>query len=71
MGMNIHRKADMLKNSCKATRFNYDTHGCRFSVNPFYVKAGWPNWRAIRSRWQAFFILSAFNRNIINAELII
>jgi len=26
----------------------------------FYKKAGWPSWRAIRCRWQAFFSIFAF-----------
>jgi hypothetical protein len=69
MELNIERKADMLKNSCKATRFNYDTHDCKSNVNTFYMKAGCPGQRAVRSRWQAFFSTSAFHKNIIDVEL--
>jgi len=45
----------MLKNSCKATSFDYDTHDCKSNVNKFYMRAGCPDHRSIRSRWQAFF----------------
>jgi len=74
------RAADMLKNSCKATRFNYDTRdkhppesplikGGLRGVFTFYMKAGCPGQRAVRSRWQAFFSTSAFHKNIIDVEL--
>jgi len=59
----------MLKNSCKATSFDYDTHDCKSNVNKFYMRAGCPDHRSIRSRWQAFFNISAFHNNIICVEL--
>jgi len=36
----IKRKADMLKNPSKATRFNYDTHDCTFHVQCI-LQQGW------------------------------
>jgi hypothetical protein len=42
MELNIKMKADILKNSCKATISNYDSHDCKSIVNSFCIKAGWP-----------------------------
>jgi hypothetical protein len=53
----------MLKNPCKSTRFYPGT------ILPFvyFEKAGRPYGRAVRCRWQGFFITSASSNEEIYA----
>ena len=66
----IKYDADMLKNLCKATRFDYDTHdtpplsppligGIKGGGSAFWIKAGWPDYRPIMCCWQSFSSTSA------------
>jgi hypothetical protein len=66
----IKYDADMLKNLCKATRFDYDTHDNTPLESPlnkgglrgccaFWIKAGWPGYRTIMCCWQSFSSISA------------
>jgi hypothetical protein len=52
----------MLKNPCKATGFHIIHMTANQIANAFYIKAGWPNKRPIRSRWKSFFITSALSK---------
>jgi hypothetical protein len=55
----INKEADMLKNPCKSTRFYSDIRDRRFHLLCIPEKAGRPHGRAVRCRWQGFFITSA------------
>ena len=57
--------ADMLKNPSKRQEFIMIYMTANLTVNVFWIEAGWPGKRSLRSRWTAFFITSALSITII------